>query len=66
MRLSSQEQWDQTGFAMQVAVQTLMSMHPRGRADEINNAIAALQESIDHLEKLGVFSKDFDPTAACY
>jgi len=66
MRFSSQEEWDHAGFAMQVAVQSLMSMDPRGRAEEIDTAIAALQQSIDCLEKLGVFSDGFDPILAFY
>jgi len=66
MRFSGEEEWDQAGYTLQVAVQSLMSMDPRGRMAEIEKAIAVLEESIVALNTLGVFSKDFDPSLASY
>jgi hypothetical protein len=66
MRFSSEEEWDQAGYALQVALQSLMSMDPRGREDQMEDAIAVLERSIVALKNLGVFSKDFDPSLASY
>ena len=66
MRFSNKEEWDQAGYTLQVAVQSLMSMDPRGRMSEIDNSITLLEESIVALKALDVFSKDFDPSLASY
>lgn len=63
MRFMTTEAWDEFGFSLAVAINTLASHH---QTAEVRSAKAKLQEALVDLEKLGLFSDDFCPDLASY
>jgi len=63
MRFMSKEAWDEFGFSLAVAINTISSHQP---SPEGNQARLKLTEAMESLTELGVFSEEFDPSLANY
>jgi len=63
MRYMTDEAWDEFGFSLAVAINSLASHEP---TLEVASAKAKLQEVLVDLQRLGVFSDDFSPDTASY
>ena len=61
MRFSSAEEWDEAGGALEMMMLTLMSTCPTDQnKKDLKTALESLQQAKDALERLGVFSEEFD------
>ena len=63
MRYMTAEAWDEFGFSLAVAINSLASRQP---SVEVASVKAKLQEALLDLEELGVFSDSFSPDLASY
>jgi len=67
MRFSTTEEWDEAGGVLQTMIATLMSMHlETEQKDDLLRARQLLQEAQYCLQRLGVYSQDFDPSIFFY
>jgi len=68
MRLTSFEQRDQAGFAVQVIIRTTMSFRAEDskKQKDWDDARKKLQQAQELLVRSGFYSSDFDPSLAAY
>jgi len=68
MRLTSFEQRDQAGFAVQLIIRTTMSYRAEDSKKQKDWDVARkkLQEAQELLTQSGFYSEDFDPSLAAY
>ena len=66
MRLNSQEQRDQAGFAIELIKRTVMSHPPCEAWNDWMKAVRLLDEAQEILIKTSFYSKEFDPKDASY
>jgi len=61
MRFSTTEEWDEAGGVLEMMILTLMSTRPTDQnKKDLKTALESLQQAKDALERLGVFSEEFD------
>lgn len=61
MRFSTTEEWDKAGGVLETMILTLMSTRPTDQnKKDLNTALESLQQAKCALERLGVFSDEFD------
>ena len=61
MRFSTTEEWDEAGGVLEMMILTLMSTRPTDQnKKDLKTALESLQQVKDALERLGVFSEEFD------
>jgi hypothetical protein len=67
MRFSTTGEWDAAGGMLEMMILTLMSTQPTANNKmDLEIALDSLQEARDALQRLGVFSRDFDPVIHHY
>lgn len=61
MRFSTTGEWDEAGGVLEIMILTLMSARPTDQnKKDLKTALESLQQAKDALERLGVYSEEFD------
>lgn len=67
MRFSTTEEWDEAGGVLEMMILTLMSTRPTDQhKKDLKTALESLQQAKDALERLGLFSEEFDSSIYRY
>ena len=63
MRFMTEEAWDEFGYSLETAINTLSSHRP---SPEVEAAKLKLKQAMNELTTLGVFSESFNPGLTHY